>query len=661
MRHAQTGFDLEINLSHGSIDRLANDPGVTDLFLGGQGAAAKIIWDMVPPEVGPYSPGNLLVFSAGLLCGTPVPGANRTSVSTINPQTNLYVASGFGGFFGPELKHAGYENIIIRGKSPELVYLSIHNDKVEIKDAGHLKGKSAMETAELIRQELNDTNVQVAAIGMAGENGVFQASIEHANTSASCGVGVIMGDKRLKAIAVRGTRDISVAHPAELFEKCNSMYQKIYDNQQCGDLLLKETDDSWHANNPAWNTAETPIKGFWSKELDDDWAVAVESEQVSYQWENYSQEMEEVHETIIDRSARLRGTGCYNCIRGCHQAVSLPGKRTYFLKNYSKLAYAMAAYEDLKLNYDVLAAMQDFGIDEFSMPQLRAFVRNLQHAGMLGEAELPGFPAESPEQLLYLIELIARRAGVGDTLAKGLYQAAREIGNGAEAVVQVNKKVEHTPVKFNCDNYAYFLMYATGQKMNILQIEGSFPHSPIPDKKQREAFVKQWEAAPEMFKKWFLEWETDQPLSIEAAVNIADWNEAMHYIDDALGICPFLSSFRGQYGGTPPFHLHNLPEMISLATGMDLDSEKLLEISARNRHLIRAINARRGLKRADEEGADEFWTLQESGVERKLLDEYYEFRGWTHDGIPAKVTLDRLGLHNVSGDLLKRGMYGVSK
>ena len=661
MRHGQTGFDLEVHLSHGSIDKLAHDPDTTRSFLGGQGTAAKNIWDMVPPDVDPYSPGNPLIFSAGLLCGTPVPGANRTSISCISPETNLYVASGLGGFFGPELKFAGYDSIIIRGKSPDLVYLSIHNDTVEIRDAGHLQGKSALETAALIRQELKDPNVQVAAIGMAGENRVCQASIEHANSSASRGVGVVMGDKRLKAIAVRGSGDITVAQPAELFAACNSLYQKIYDNPHCGDIFLKESDDSWHVKNPAWKKADAPVKGFWSEELDEEWAVAVASEHVSYQWENYSQEMEEVHETIVDRSERLRGTGCYNCIRDCHQAISLPGKRTYFLKNYSRLAYAMAAYEDLKLNYELLAAMQNYGIDELSMLQLFDFVGKLHHAGILDEAELPGFPADKQEQLLYLIEIVARRAGVGDLLAKGMYQAAREIGNGAEAYVHSNKKVEHVPLKFQSENYAYFLMYATGKKMNITQIEGSFPQSPIPDRTEREVFVHQWEAAPERFKKWFLAWEPDQQLSVEAAVNIADWNEAMHYVDDALGICPFLSSFRGQYGGVPPFHLHNLPELISLATGMTLDSAGLWEISVRNRQLVRAINARRGLRKDDEAGTDMFWGLTDSGLEQQLLDAFYTFRGWTAAGIPARETLDTLGLNDVGADLFKRGMYGESQ
>ncbi len=656
MRYAETGFNLEIDLTRGNIEKVATDPRSVELHLGGQGTAAKILWDRVPPEVEPFSPANLLIFSAGLLDGTPVPGANRTSVSTINPQSNLYVNSGFAGFFGPELKHAGYDKIIIRGKSSGLIYLWINNDKIEIRDADHLQGKSALETAALIQQELKDSNVQVAAIGLAGENRVFQATIEHANTNTSRGVGAVMGDKRLKAIAVRGTKDINVASPAELFEICNRHYQEIYDNPHCGDVLLSKEDDSWHVNNLAWGNVGGRIKGYWTKELKDEWAVQVEKEHVSYQWENYSQELEEVRETVVDKSKRLRGTGCFNCTKECHQAFSLPNQRKYFLKSFCKLAYATAAYDDLKFNYDILADMQDYGLDEFSMPQIVAFAVELYEAGILTDGDLPDFPQDGMERFSYLLGKIARRDGVGDVLADGIYWAARQIGKGAEKFDHTAKKIEQVPLKLEIANYAYFLMCATGGKMNIAQIEGSFPQMPIPDKKEREELAKNWDAAPERFKRWFLEWEPGQQYPVEAAVDIVDWNEAMHYADDAIGMCPLLSSFRGQFGGRPPYHLYNLPRFISLATGVDLDSDRMLEISGRNRQLVRAINVRRGLRRADEKQPEEFWNKRDSEMEQKHLDAYYEFKGWTNDGIPSKETLDRLGLNYVSADLQKRGI-----
>jgi benzoyl-CoA reductase subunit BamB len=144
MRYAETGFNLEVDLSRGNIERVASDPKLTELHLGGLGTNAKLIWDRVPPETEPFSPDNLLIFSSGLLGATPASGANRTVVTTISPQTRFMAYSMMGGFFAPELKYAGYDKVILRGKSHKLVYLWINNDRVEIRDASHLQGKGAV-------------------------------------------------------------------------------------------------------------------------------------------------------------------------------------------------------------------------------------------------------------------------------------------------------------------------------------------------------------------------------------------------------------------------------------------------------------------------------------------------------------------------------------
>ncbi|MCX7168717.1 MAG: aldehyde dehydrogenase, partial [Proteobacteria bacterium] len=178
----------------------------------------------------------------------------------------------------------------------------------------------------------------------------------------------------------------------------------------------------------------------------------------------------------------------------------------------------------------------------------------------------------------------------------------------------------------------------------------------IADKAEREEFVRGWEAAPERFKKWLLEWEPRTHPSPEASVNIADWNETMHYVDDAIGTCAFLSSFRGQFGGRPPYHIYNLPEFVSLATGIKLDSDGLWEIAARNRNLVRAINVRRGLRRVDEAPPADQWKHRDPQLEQELLDKYYEFKGWNNDGIPTAQTLDKLGLSYVKKDFVERGI-----
>ncbi len=632
MRYAEAGFNIEIDLTRGNIERVETDHKLTELYLGGQGTAGKILWDRVPPEIEPFSPDNLLIFSTGLLHGTPVIGANRTSVDTFSPQTNFYSHSLFGGFFGPELKHAGYDKIIFRGKAQKLTYLYINNDTIELHDATHLQGKGALETARVLKDELNEPDAQVAAIGLAGENKVFMATIEHGNSSASRGVGVIMGDKKLKAIIVRGTRDIHIAHPEELFQMTGPMYQELHDREDCGDPMSHDDHEEFHVNNFAWGNARTRIKDYWNEEKETRWKAI--SDQVRNRW-----------------------TGCYNCPKDCHQSISYPGRQTYFQKCYSKLTYAMAAFEELDFNYDILGVTQQYGLDGFSTPQVLAFAIELYEDGILTDDDLPDFPKTGGERFFYLVDMIVRREGVGDILANGVYHAARQIRKGAEKYDHnTTKKMEQVPLKLGMVNYPYFLMYATGEKMNITQIEGSYPQVAIPDIKERKEFIDKWDAAPDRFKKWYMEWEPRTHPSVEVCVNICDWNEVMHYIDDSIGTCAWLSSFRGQFGGRPPYHIFNLPKFIHLATGMELDSDSLWEKAARNRNLIRALNIRRGLKKEDERPPEDHWKKRDPKMEQKMLDAYYEFKGWNHEGIPTKQKLRELDLGFVSDDFIARGI-----
>jgi len=632
MRYGERGYNLEIDLSRGSIDRVETDPSLMDLYLGGQGTAAKLLWDRVPPEAEPFSPENLLIFSSGLFNGTPVPGATRTSVNTFSPQTSLMAHSLMGSYFGVEMKHAGYDKIVIRGKSPDLVYLWINNGKVEIRDATHLRGKGTQETASLIKEELKDGKIQVAAIGPAGENRVYMASIDHSHASAARGPGPVMGDKGLKAIAVRGTTDIHTARPAELFEICLRLNKELADNPNVGDWMATDEDDSFHHDNFSWGNARVRQK-VWSKELQERW-------------------------TKLKYDHMDRQTGCYNCPKKCHNVISWPGRKRFSYKCYGKDTYHMAAYQELDFSYDILGVAQELGLDSYSTPQVIAFALELLEAGILTDQDFPGMPSDVRQRYFYLLDKITRREGIGDILANGVYWAARQIGKGAEKYDHnTTKKFEQLPIKLGKVNPPYFLMIATGEKMSITQIEGSFPQDPLPTMEQREQFVKNWEAVPdEKFKKWFLAWEKRNEISNEASCAITDWNEAMHYIDDSLGLCGFVSSFRGQFGGKTGYHVWNIPQLISLSTGLDFDKDKLWKTFQRVRTLVRAVNVRRGLRRKDERPPEDHWAVRDEAFEQKLLDDYYAFKGWNKDGIPTKETLDKLGLNYVSEDFIKRGI-----
>ena len=649
MRYAETGFNLEIDLTRGNIERVETDPKLTELYLGGLGTNAKILWDRVPPETDPFSPDNLLIFSTGLLCGTPAPGANRTIVSTFSPQTRLMAYSMMGGFWAPELKYAGYDKVILRGKSPNLVYLWINNDKVEIRDAGHLHGKGAVETAELIRQELKEPKAQVAAIGLAGENRVYMASIEQGRSSASrLGVGAVMGDKGVKAIAVRGTKDVNIARPAEFIKFCNEVLQYIKDREQKpvpgvmpilaglgSPQEMKLVDEEWHTQNFMWGNARERKRDYWNKEIEDKW-----------------------RKTQV--SVRTRLVSCYNCPMKCGATISVPGISTYMMKCFSKLTYTMAAFSDLDFGFRIAQRATEYGVDGFSTPQVMAFAVELKDAGILTDEDFAGCPSDNEGKFYWLLDRIVRREGIGDVLANGTYWAAQQIGKGAEAYAHNNiKKHEQLPLKLGMLNPVYYLMYCTGEKINITQIEGQFPQAPFLTMEEREDFVKDWIQVPdEKFKKYLLDWELRGERSnpyyptVDMSVDIVDWQEMMHHIDDALGMCAGLSSFPLK----PPYHIHNYPTLISLATGMDMDEAGLTQVYRRNRTLVRALNVRRGLRRADEKPPEDHWKKRFPELEANLLDAYYKFKGWNNEGIPTKESLNELALDYVAEDFLLRGI-----
>jgi benzoyl-CoA reductase subunit BamB len=554
-----------------------------------------------------------------------------------------------GGFWAPELKYAGYDKVILRGKSPDLVYLWIKDGKVEIRDAAHLQGKGATETATLIRKELDEPKAQVASIGLAGENRVYFASIEQGRSSASRGgIGAVMGDKGVKAIAVRGTGDINVAQPAEFFELCNEVleYIKFREENPIPGVMailtglgspqeMQVHDEKWHTENFMWGNSRVRRKGFWNEEVEKAWT-----------------------ETMT--TARTRLISCYNCPMKCGATITMPGLPTYMMKCFSKLTYTMAAMSDLNFGLTIAQRATEYGVDGFSTPQVMAFALELYENGILTDDDMPGMPSDNDERFYWLLDRIVRREGIGDILANGTYWAAKEIGNGADEYAHNNiKKHEQLPLKLSMLNPIYFLMYATGEKINITQIEGQFPQAPFPTREEREAFVKDWFQVPdEKFKQYFLDWELRGENSIpyyptvEMCCDIVDWQEKMHYIDDALGMCAGLSSFPLK----PPYHIHNYPKFISAGAGIDMDEAKLSQAAKRYRTLVRAVNIRRGMRRKDDKPPKNHWKKRFPELEKELLDTYYKFKGWNNDGIPTKESLHELDLDYVGEDFIRRGI-----
>jgi aldehyde:ferredoxin oxidoreductase len=330
------------------------------------------------------------------------------------------------------------------------------------------------------------------------------------------------------------------------------------------------------------------------------------------------------------------------------------------MKCFSKDTYVMAAWrDDLEFAFNIGGRALQYGLDSITTPQVMAFAVELYEAKILTDSDLPGFPSSSDERFLYLLEKIVRREGIGDVLANGVYWAARQIGRGAEAYdTNTIKKLEQVPVKLGILNPVYYLMWCTGEKNQITQIEGQFPQGPWRSKEEREEFVKDWVHVPnDKFKEYFINyWEPGtypQYPPVRESCEIVDWMETMHYIDDSTGICAGLSAFTIK----PPYHIHNLPLLISSATGIDLDEQVLWKIARRIRNLVRANNVRRGLRRKDEVAPKDHWKKRFPELEAELLGEYYKFKGWNEDGIPTRDTLKELDLDYVIDDFEKRNIF----
>ncbi len=655
MRYAETGYNLEIDLATGNIERVETDPKLMELHLGGLGTSVKLHWDRVPPETKPFDAENLLIFSSGVLNGTPAFSANRTVVTFYSPQSDLLAYPMMGGFWSAELKYAGYDKVIFRNKSDKWVYIWIHNDKVEIRDASHLKGRGALETQDLIRKELNQPNAQVAAIGIAGENKCFTASIEQGRSSASrLGGGAVMGDKKIKAVAVRGTKDVNLARGEEFMAHMKDMteYINFRNTNPIKDVMtilsgigspqeMVHTDEKWHTENFMWGNARTRRRGFWDEHISKEWPKT-------------------------QKEGIKRLISCFNCPQHCGALISYKDTPRYMAKCFGKLTYSMAAYVDsMDFAWRTLQRATEYGMDSFSTPQIIAFGIELYEAGILTDKDFEGAPSDKEGRFVWLLDRVARREGIGDVLADGVYYAARKIGKGAEAFDHNTiKKHEQLPLKLSTLDPLYFLMYSTNEKISITQIEGNWPQAAFPTMEQRERFVKEWPQLPdEKWKQILLEWEPRGEKGIpyfptpDMCSEIVDWMEMLHNIDDACCVCAGMSSFCLK----PPYHIHNYPKIISAATGLDLDEAGLKKIVNRSRNLHRALNNRRGMTRADEKPPADHWKRRFPEIEEELLSTYYKFKGWNNNGIPTRERLEELDLGYVANDLEKRGILKDGK
>lgn len=627
------GKILRVNLTDKRITEEELEESVARQFLGGRGLGAKILFDELKPGIDPLGPENKLVVAAGVVTGIPFGGNCRYVIMAKSPLTGIWGEANASGFFGPELRFAGFDAIVVEGRSEKPVYLWIHDGEAEIRDASHLWGKITGDTEGLIREELKDSKVRIASIGPGGENLVRFAcvlsDIHHANGRS--GMGAVMGSKKLKAIAVRGTQKIPLADSGRVLELAKRANKEVWEGAY-GDLLHKYGSDGdlddLHA------TGRLPTKNFQRCTFEG--------------YENLTGET--MAETIL-----VRRDPCFACPVSCNQVVA--AKEPYVVDP----AYGGPEYETaaalgslcMNDNLVVLAKANElcnkYSIDTISTGVSIAFAMECYEKGLITKEDTGGLDLTwgSDEAIIQLIEKIARREGIGDLLAEGVKRAAEKIGRGAGEFA-MHIKGQEVPMHEPRGKKGVGLAYAISNRGAChLQAEHD-------DFFEDEAWL-----FPEIGLDQTVH-RLDMGKDKARMVKVLGDFKALY---DSLSVCMYAS---WPEGGVKP---HTIRDIVAAATGWDVTMTELMLVGERAFNLCRAFNVREGISRKDDvlparlmeplpEGLYSGEAIPQDAFD-KMLDYYYEFRGWDkRTGIPTRERLENLGLGYVAEEL---GALGLLK
>ena len=602
------GRILRIDLTNEEVSVQNLPDELAEMYIGGSGLAAKIIYDEMPKEIAPLDPEALLIFSTGPLTGTLVPSSGRIAVAARSP-LGIWGESHAGGMFGPHLKKAGFDAIIITGKAEKPVYLWISDGNVKFRDAEKLWGKDVYETYEIIKRELNDKNVQIAAIGPAGERLVKFASIIFGIGKAGrSGMGAIMGSKNLKAIAVKGTGKIPVAQEAELLKFARELQKQLARSPAAQGLRKFGTGGGMAAY---YHIGNIPIKNHSEGLWDEDKIDKISGRTMS--------------QTLLDRV-----TPCCNCVIGCKRTVHVKEGKYACLKadgpEFETLCMlgSNLLNDDLQLIIKANDLCNRLGMDTISTGGVIAFAIEAYEKGLLTKEETQGLELKwgPSDAIIKLIELIANRQGIGDLLAEGVREASERLGRESEKFAVHIKGLEvpaHNPRAF----FGHALSYAT---MNRGACHLAWPHNPDRGRLVPEIGITK---------------QTDRFQSKGKAIIVKKMQDLME-VFDLLIICKYAIS-----AGLTVSHVITLLELV---TGKKISVNELMKIGERSFNLKRILNVNWGISSKDDKLPQRLLKPLEGGTNQQVPDmdlmiqEYYECRGWTPEGIPSKEKLEELGI-----------------
>ena len=595
------GKILRVNLTTGKTSEEPLNEEIARKFIGARGYGAKIIFDEVSHNTDPLGSENKLIFATGPLTLTTAPTGGRYNVITKSPLNGVIAGSNSGGFFGPELKKAGYDMLIVEGKSEKPVYLWITDEKVEIKDASHLWGKDTHETTDTILSELGNKNIKVACIGPAGENLVKFACIinDKARAAGRTGVGAVMGSKMLKAVAVKGNKRAPIANPEKFKEVLKVTMDKIKTNAVTsqglptyGTMVLNHIINE-HGLYPAYNF-----------------------QKVTYE------DVDKVSGEKLKETYLVRNKACYECPIVCGRVSKLPDMEEETEGPEYETSWAFSAdcgIDDLAAVIKANDQCNKMGLDTIATGATIACAMELYEKGFLKKEELGSAPElkfGNTETILVYPELMAKRIGLGDKLAEGSHNFASKYGHPE---LSMSVKKQEMPAYDPRGAQGQALAYATSNRGGC--------------------HVRGYLISPEILGSP----EKLDPFVVEGKGQWVKIFQDLTAVIDSEGLCLFTSFALGA---------DDYAELLSAATGFYYTTDEVMKAGDRVWNLEKLWNLKIGLTKKDDYLPPRFLNepLLDGAAKGQvvyldaLLSDYYKLRGWNEKGVPTEEKLKELGL-----------------
>jgi aldehyde:ferredoxin oxidoreductase len=615
MNYGYVGKILEVDLTSQKIQKTSTEKYFSvDLFVGGKGLGSLVLWRELKPHTEPFSPENLLVFSTGPLTGTLCPSA-RMCIITKSPLTNTFCDSHVGGHLGPEIKFAGYDAIIVRGKSQRPVYLWVGNEEVEICDAKHLWGLDTFQTEERIRKERKDLTIRVACIGPAGEHLVKFALVntERYRQAGRGGVGAVMGSKNLKALAVKGSGQIRI-HSLEAFTQVA---------KEAREAVLKNQTIRARRR---WGTTRS---------------VLYSSDQDLFPTRNFSEatfeEAENLSAEVFEKRFWVKHKACHGCPVNC-------GKLGVVRSGiYAGTVVEGAEYETATLlgancgisNHEAVAhanmLCDKLGLDTISAGNVIAFAMECYERGILTQKETDGLQLNfgNEQALTEVMQKIANREGVGNLLAEGVKRLSERLGEKTRDFAMHVKGLELP---------GWGIRAAPGMGLAYATADRGGCH------------MRAWTISREV-SGIAPDGSPIDRYSIKKRAEIVKAQQDYYAACDCLVACQFVKDAVGK---------ERYVRMLNAATGMKMTVVEFVRVGERVWNLVRMFNIREGFSRKDDTLPKRILTEPlPSGIAKgqrltqaqlnQMLDEYYKLRGWDiQTGTPSREKLRELELDFVN-------------